>query len=78
MQLVATQKVKITYKARLVLFFRLPYALPSCAAFEHGTAAAAKCDSIIEGRPSIEAADSAQDFNPAQISIKQGINNRKG
>jgi hypothetical protein len=28
MRLVATQKVKITYEARLVPFFRLPYALP--------------------------------------------------
>jgi hypothetical protein len=43
-----------------------------------GTAAAFKSDSIIEGRVSIEAADSAQEFNPAQIAIEQGINNRKG
>ena len=78
MRLIATKKGKFDWEARLVPFFRLPYAVPPYAAFEYGTAAAVKSDCIIEGRASIEAADSAQDFNPAQISIKQEINNRKG
>ena len=34
MRLVATQKAKIACEARLVLFFRLPYALPILFTYE--------------------------------------------